>query len=84
MEFNLIGIRRGNFIIDKSQMVESFKDISNLLIAFAKEGKVKDNQDTNRVVMSLFWDNYDNYFKMHFVHREKNMIQVSLISLKKI
>lgn len=71
MEFNLIGIRRGNFVIDKNQMVESFKDISDLLITFTKEGKVKNNQDTNKVVMSLFRNDYDNIFRMHFVHREK-------------
>lgn len=71
MEFNFTGIRRGNFIIDKNQMVEFFGDISNLVITFTKEEKAKTNQDTNRIVMSLFLDNYDNVFKMHFIHREE-------------
>src|SRR5690606_19582085 len=71
MEFDLIGIRRGNFIIDKKDMLVYFHNVPNLVIIFTNDSRTNKTLNSTSIVMSLYYDTFDDVFKMHFTNRDE-------------
>ena len=77
MEYDLVGIRRGNFIISKREMDIYFDRFEDLFIIFNKPVSGKRYKYPGSI-FSVQWSDYSNSFRMYFTDIKEGFHQSTI------